>query len=221
MEFQVMDSDKRMPPDVPRSAGEARDEIERAANGVAERASELASRAADTVKGGYERARDKVAEIDPRESLRDAGRYVQETGEAAVETVERHPLAAFALGAVSVGLIAWAMTGRRSTRWQPDTSGWSRTLRDYGDDALRAGRELLGTGRQQLDQGRDYLARGRDYVDSGRDYAREGGRMLVQRSEREPLAAVLGVGIALYVLGSLFTSGSNTPQPAKRRTAKR
>jgi hypothetical protein len=45
--------------------------------------------------------------------------------------------------------------------------------------------------------------------------------MLVQRTEREPLAAVLGVGIALYVLGSLFTSGSNTPQPAKRRTAKR
>jgi ElaB/YqjD/DUF883 family membrane-anchored ribosome-binding protein len=220
MEFQVMDSDKRMPPDVPRSAGEARDEIERAANGVAERASELASRAADTVKGSYERARDKVAEIDPRESLRDAGRYVQETGEAAVETVERHPLAAFALGAVSVGLIAWAMTGRRSTSWQPDTSGWSRMLRDYGDDALRAGRQLLGNGREQLDQGRDYLARGRDYVDTGRDYAREGGRMLVQRTEREPLAAVLGVGIALYVLGSLFT-GSTAPQPAKRRTAKR
>ena len=34
MEFQVMDSDKRMPPDVSRSAGEARDEIERAANAL-------------------------------------------------------------------------------------------------------------------------------------------------------------------------------------------
>lgn len=215
-----MDNDKRMPPDVPRSGSEARDEIERAANGVAERASELASRTADTVKGGYERAREKVAEIDPRESLRDAGRYVQETGEAAVETVERHPIAAFALGAVSVGLIAWAMTGRRSPSWQPDTSGWTRVLRDYGDEALRAGRELVGNGRQQLDQGHDYLARGRDYVDTGRDYAREGGRMLMQRSEREPLAAVLGVGIALYVLGSLFTS-SSAAQPAKRRTTKR
>jgi ElaB/YqjD/DUF883 family membrane-anchored ribosome-binding protein len=220
MEFQAMDNDKRMPPDVPRSGSEARDEIERAANGVAERASELANRTVDSVKGSYERAREKVAEIDPRESLRDAGRYVQETGEAAVETVERHPLAAFALGAVSVGLIAWAMTGRRSTSWQPDTSGWSRMLRDYGDDALRAGRQFLGNGREQLDQGRDYLARGRDYVDTGRDYAREGGRMLVQRTEREPLAAVLGVGIALYVIGSLFT-GSGTPQPAKRRAAKR
>lgn len=216
-----MDTDKRLPPDVPRSAGEARDEIERAANGVAERASDIASRTVDSVRGGYERAREKVAEINPGESLRDAGRYVQETGEAAVETVERHPLAAFALGAVSVGLIAWAMTGRRTTSWQPDTSGWSRTLRDYGDEALRAGRELIGNGRQQIDQSRDYLARGRDYVDTGRDYARESGRMLVQRSEREPLAAVLGVGIALYVLGSLFTSSSSAPQPAKRRTTKR
>ncbi|WP_332691099.1 hypothetical protein [Bosea sp. (in: a-proteobacteria)] len=212
-----MDSDKRMPPDVPRGRSETQDEIERAASGVAERASDLANRTVDSVKGSYERAREKVAEIDPRESLRDAGRYVQETGEAAVETVERHPMAAFALGAISVGLLAWAMTGRRSSSWQPDTSNWTRTLRDYGDEALRAGRELVGSGRKQLDQSSDYVARGRDYVDTGRDYAREGGRMLMQRSEREPLAAVLGVGIALYVLGSLFASSA--PQPAKRRPA--
>jgi len=212
-----MDSDKRMPPDVPRGRSGMQDEIEQAANGVAERAAELANRTVDSVKGGYERAREKVAEIDPRESLRDAGRYMQETGEAAVETVERHPLAAFALGAISVGLIAWAVTGRRSSSsWQPDTSGWSRMLRDYGDDALKAGRSLIGSGKEQLDQSGDYLARGRDYVDSGRDYAREGGRMLMQRSEREPLAAVLGVGIALYVIGSLLSTGSE-PQPARRR----
>lgn len=214
-----MDSDKRLPPDVPHNRGEMQDEVERAASSVAERASELASRAVDSVKDGYDRAREKVAEIDPRESLRDAGRYAQETGEAAVETVERHPLAAFALGALSVGLLAWAVTGRRSRSWQPDTSGWTRRLSDYGDEALRAGRELVGNGRQQIEQSSDYLARGRDYVDTGRDYAREGGRMLMQRTEREPLAAVLGVGIALYVLGSLFSSSA--PQPAKRRTAKR
>lgn len=212
-----MDSDKRMPPDVPRDRSETQDEIERAAGSVAERASELAGRTVDSVKDSYGRAREKVAEIDPRETLRDAGRYVQETGEAAVETVERHPLVAFALGAASVGLLAWAFTGRRSTSWQPDTSGWTRTLRDYGDEALRAGRELVGSGRQQLDQSSDYLARGRDYVDTGRDYAREGGRMLMHRSEREPLAAVLGVGIALYVLGSLLSGSSSEPQPARRR----
>lgn len=214
-----MDSDKRMPPDVPHDPGAMPDGVRGAASRVAERASELASRTVDGVRDGYERAREKVAEIDPRESLRDAGRYAQETGEAAVETVERHPLAAFALGAASVGLLAWALTGRRSARWQPDTGSWRRMLRDYGDDALQAGRDLIGTSRQQLDESRDYLARGRDYVDSGRDYAREGGRRLMQRTEREPLAAVLGVGIALYVLGSLLSSSPQ--QPAKRRASKR
>lgn len=212
-----MDNDKRLPPDVPSNE----DEIDRATGSVAARAADLANRTAETVKDGYGRAREKLAEIDPRDTLRDAGRYAQETGEAAVETVNRHPLAAFAVGALSVGLIAWAMTPRRSS-WQPDTSGWSRMLRDYGDQALRAGRDLVGSGREQLDRSRDYAARGQDYLDMGRDYAREGGQMLMKRGEREPLAAVVGVGLALYVIGSLLSSSNSNPsQPAARRRAKR
>lgn len=211
-----MDNDKRLPPDVPSNE----DEIDRATGSVAARAADLANRTAETVKDGYGRAKEKLAEIDPRGTLRDAGRYAQETGEAAVETVNRHPLAAFAIGALSVGLIAWAMTPRRSN-WQPDTSGWSRMLRDYGDQALRAGRDLVGSGREQLDRSRDYAARGQDYLDMGRDYAREGGQMLMKRGEREPLAAVVGVGLALYVIGSLLSSGGGQSQPAARRRAKR
>ena len=57
----------------------------------------------------------------------------------------------------------------------------------------------------------------------GRDYAREGGQMLMRRGEREPLAAVVGVGLALYVIGSLLSSSgsSGQSQPAARRRAKR
>ena len=213
-----MDNDKRLPPDMPSNE----DEIERATGSVAARAADLANRTAETVKDGYGRAKEKLAEIDPQGALRDAGRYAQETGEAAVETVNRHPLAAFAVGALSVGLLAWAMTPRRSSS-QPDTSGWTRMLRDYGDQALRAGRDLVGSGREQLDRGRDYASRGQDYLDIGRDYAREGGQMLMRRGEREPLAAVVGVGLALYVIGSLLSSGGTggQSQPAARRRAKR
>lgn len=214
-----MDNDKRLPPDVPSHE----DEIDRATGSVAARAADLANRTAETVKDGYGRAKEKLAEIDPRDTLRDAGRYAQETGEAAVETVNRHPLAAFAIGAVSVGLLAWAMTPRRSS-WQPDTSGWTRMLRDYSDQALRAGRDLVGSGREQLDRSRDYASRGQEYLDMGRDYAREGGQMLMRRGEREPLAAVVGVGLALYVIGSLLSSSSGSSgqsQPAARRRAKR
>lgn len=213
-----MDNDKRLPPDVPSHE----DEIDRATGSVAARAADLANRTAETVKDGYGRAKEKLAEIDPRDTLRDAGRYAQETGEAAVETVNRHPLAAFAIGAVSVGLLAWAMTPRRSS-WQPDTSGWTRMLRDYSDQALRAGRDLVGSGREQLDRSHDYASRGQEYLDMGRDYAREGGQMLMRRGEREPLAAVVGVGLALYVIGSLLSSSgsSGQSQPAARRRAKR
>ncbi|KRE14640.1 hypothetical protein ASE66_14900 [Bosea sp. Root483D1] len=211
-----MDNDKRLPPDVHSNE----DEIDRATGSVAARAADLANRTAETVKDGYGRAKEKLAEIDPRDTLRDAGRYAQETGEAAVETVNRHPLAAFAVGALSVGLLAWAMTPRRSS-WQPDTSGWGTMLRDYSDQALRAGRDLVGSGREQLDRSRDYAARGQDYLDIGRDYAREGGRALVRRGEREPLAAVVGIGLALYLVGSLLSSTSQTQATAARRRAKR
>lgn len=211
-----MDNDKRLPPDVPSNKDEMREEIDRATGSVAARAADLANRTAETVKDGYGRAREKLAELDPADTLREAGRYAQETGEAAVDTVERHPLAAFAIGALSVGLVAWALTPRRSS-WQPDTSGWSSTLRDYGDQALRAGRDLIGSGREQVDRSRDYVARGQDYLDVGRDYAREGGRALMHRGEREPLAAVVGVGLALYVISSLLSSSSSQTQPARRR----
>jgi hypothetical protein len=211
-----MDNDKRLPPDVPSNE----DEIDRATGSVAARAAELANRTAETVKDGYGRAKEKLAEIDPRDTLRDAGRYAQETGEAAVETVNRHPLAAFAVGALSVGLLAWAMTPRRPG-WQPDTSGWGSILRDYSDQALRAGRDLVGSGREQLDRSRDYAARGQDYLDIGRDYAREGGRALIRRGEREPLAAVVGIGLALYLVGSLLSSNGQTQPAAARRRAKR
>lgn len=207
-----MDNDKRLPPDAPSNE----DEVDRATGNVAARAADLANRTAETVKDGYGRAREKLAEFDPR----DAGRYAQEAGEAAVETVERHPLAAFAIGALSVGLIAWAITPRRSG-WQPDVSGWTGALRDYGDQALRYGRDLVGSGREQADRSRDYVSRGQDYLDTGRDYAREGGRMLMRHSEREPLAAMVGVGLALYVIGSLLSSNSQPPQSSARRRAKR
>ncbi|WP_186419249.1 hypothetical protein [Bosea sp. CS1GBMeth4] len=212
-----MDNDKRLPPDVPAEEDGAREGIERATGDVAGRAADLASRTAETVRDGYGRAKEKLAEIDPRDTLREAGRHARETGEAAVETVERHPLAAFAVGALSVGLIAWAFAPRRAS-WQPDTSGWSRMLRDYGDQALRAGRDLVGTGRDQVDRSRDYVARSQDYLDMGRDYAREGGQMLMRRGEREPLAAVIGVGLALYLIGSLLRTGEQEQQPARRRT---
>jgi hypothetical protein len=211
-----MDNDKRLPPDVPSNE----DEIDRATGSVAARAADLANRTAETVKDGYGRAKEKLAEIDPRDTLRDAGRYAQETGEAAVETVNRHPLAAFAVGALSVGLLAWAMTPRRSS-WQPDTSGWGTMLRDYSDQALRAGRDLVGSGREQLDRSRDYAARGQDYLDIGRDYAREGSRALMRRGEREPLAAVVGIGLALYLVGSLLSSNGQAQPTAARRRAKR
>lgn len=206
-----MDNDKRLPPDVP-----AEEDGARATGDVAARAADLASRTAETVRDGYGRAREKLAEIDPRDTLREAGRHARETGEAAVETVERHPLAAFAVGALSVGLIAWVFAPRRES-WQPDTPGWSRMLRDYGDQALRAGRDLVGTGRDQVDRSRDYVARSQDYLDLGRDYAREGGQMLMRRGEREPLAAVIGIGLALYLVGSLLRSGEEQEQPARRR----
>ena len=42
--------------------------------------------------------------------------------------------------------------------------------------------------------------------------------MLAKRAEREPIAALLGVGIAVYFIGSLLASSSE-PAPARKRTA--
>lgn len=229
-----MDNEKRLPPDVPRDWDEAKDEAADAADTIATKASNLADKTAEKLRDGYDLAKETISDIDPRETLRDAGRYVQESGEAAVRTVERHPLAAFSLGALTFGLIAWA-TMRRSSDWEPDTRQIRRAMRDYGsDDVVDAGRSLLDSGRGYLSSAGSYLSNATrnlhlgnasDYVDSGSEYlksgralARDGGRILVKRTEREPIAALLGVGLAIYVLSSFLTSES---PPPKRRPAKR
>ncbi|MNL61751.1 hypothetical protein D3C87_1857090 [compost metagenome] len=59
-----------------------------------------------------------------------------------------------------------------------------------------------------------------------------GGRMLAKRAEREPMAALLGLGLAVYVIGSLLSSTasavsetSSAPAasraPARKRTRRR
>jgi hypothetical protein len=52
-----------------------------------------------------------------------------------------------------------------------------------------------------------------------------GGRMLVKRAEREPMAALVGVGLAVYVIGSLLSSAyageRPAPTPTRKRTTRR
>jgi hypothetical protein len=47
----------------------------------------------------------------------------------------------------------------------------------------------------------------------------------VKRAEREPVAALIGAGIAVYLIGSLLTAASgraeDTPAAPRRRTGKR
>jgi hypothetical protein len=43
--------------------------------------------------------------------------------------------------------------------------------------------------------------------------------MLAQRAQKEPIAAVLGIGLAIYALGSLLGSSSHDAAPARKRTA--
>lgn len=245
-----MDNDKRLPPDVEQDWDEAKDEIKDEARNVAGRvsakASELADKTGEKLRNGYESAKESLADLDARETMRDAGRYVQETGEAAVRTVERHPLAAFSLGALAVGLVAWATMRRPShdwsRDWQPDMRRLRRALPDYStDDIAEAGRGLLDSGRDYLssagsylsnardrlglgqarDYARDYLDNGTDYLKAGRDLARDGGRILVKRTEREPVAALLAAGLAVYLVGTLLSSQSSSAPPAKRRGGRR
>ena len=55
-----------------------------------------------------------------------------------------------------------------------------------------------------------------------RDYADRGGRMLAKRAGREPMAALIGIGLAVYVVGSLLGSASAAaPAPARKRASRR
>lgn len=201
----------KFPPDMPKGWDETQDEIERAGEGLKAKASGVT----ETVKDGYYRAKSAVGEMGAGAAVRSAGHYAQEGGEAALRAVERHPLVAFGLGALSVGLIAWASMRPSTPAWQPDYPRLRRLFSDYGgDEAVKAGESALKSGESWL----------RSSGSVAQDYARDGGRLLAKRTEREPLAALLGVGIAIYVLGSLLSSNSSSepvPAPARRRNAKR
>ena len=208
------------PPDVPKDRDEVRDDIESAVGTVRAKASNLAEKATETVRDGYYRARDAITEADPLELAR-------EGGEAVKGAVVRNPLAAFGLGALSVGLIAWAglrgSSSSRFERYEPDYGRWSRLLQSYGSDAQEAGESALKSGEKWIrSNGSVARDQARDYASQARDYADLGGRMIARRAEREPIAALLGVGIAVYVIGSLLTSAATAePAPARKRTTKR
>ncbi|MGX5735787.1 hypothetical protein [Bosea thiooxidans] len=218
------------PPDVPRDAGEAGDAADTTAQGLRSKAADMAGRASETVKEGYERAREAWDEAEPMEVIREGG-----------EAVARHPLAVLGLGALSLGLIAWAtLRPQPWERYQPDPARWRGWLSDYGNDAATAGQRALRSGGRwlhaQRDAADDYVDRASgyaaDYAARARDYADMGGRMLAKRAEREPMAALLGLGLAVYVIGSLLSSTasavsetSSAPAgsraPARKRTRRR
>jgi hypothetical protein len=200
---------RKSPPDVPKGRDKTHDENSNATEGLTAKATHIAERASNTVKDSYYRAKGVIA--DPGEAVREVGRYAQDSSETVIRTVERHPVMAFGLGALSVGLIAWAGLRPSTPQWEPDYGRLRRLFRDYGgDDALKTGESALKTGQGWL----------QSYGGQAQDYARDGGRLLVRRTEREPLAALLGIGIAVYVLGSLLSS-SSAPEPRRRGNARR
>jgi hypothetical protein len=199
----------KFPPDVPKGWDETADQNANAGEGLATKAADMAERAGDTVKDGYYRAKGAIG--DPGEAVREVGRHAKDGSETVIRAVERHPVLAFGLGALSVSLIAWASLRPSAPQWEPDYGRLRRLLSDYGgDDALKAGESALKTGQGWL----------QSHGGQVQDYARDGGRLLARRTEREPLAALLGIGIAVYVLGSLLSSSSE-PEPSRRRSAKR
>ena len=211
------------PPDMPQNPEEARETAGATVQNLRSKAADMAGRASDTVKEGYERARDAWDEAEPMETIR-------EGGEAVARGVERHPLAVLGLGALSLGLIAWATLRPQPWERQPAYSRWRGLLNDYGEDAAAAGQRALRAGSKWLNAHRDvaddYADRAggyaADYAARARDYADMGGRMLAKRAEREPMAALLGVGLAVYVIGSLLSStasaaGGATSAPAASR----
>ena len=87
---------------------------------------------------------------------------------------------------------------------------------DAGESALRSGEKWL---RNNSGIARDYA---RDYASQAREYADYGGRMLARRAEREPVAALLGLGLAVYFMGSMLSSsGAREPNPGRRRSNER
>lgn len=210
----------KFPPDVPNTWDEASDQAEDAAAGLRAKMANAADKASDTVKSGYFRAKDALAEMEPVETAR-------EGGEAVIRAVERNPVIAFGLGALSVGLIAWAALrsppASRWERYQPDFDRLRGLLGAYGRDTAQSGESALKSGQQWLSS---YAGDARSYADQARDYADQGGRLIARRAQKEPVAALLGVGIAVYVLGSLLSSSgrassSEAAAPARKRPAKR
>jgi hypothetical protein len=218
------------PPDVPKDAEEMREEAGATVRSLRSKASEMADKAGEVVKDHYTRAKeavtDAVSEADPMETARQGG-------QAVAGAVGRHPLTAFGLGALSVGLIAWAALRSRepASRWeryQPDYGRWRSWLQDQGSEAADAGNQALRAGgkwlRSQRGQVDDYADQASDYAARARGYADLGGRMLAKRAEREPVAALIGLGLAVYVIGSLLTSASASEPataPARKRAARR
>ncbi|WP_336811087.1 hypothetical protein [Bosea sp. MMO-172] len=218
-------SSNSFPPDVPKPADEARETIGASVSSLRGKAAEFADKASETVKGGYERAKEAWDEAEPLETVRDGG-------QAVVRSVERHPLAALGLGLAGIGLVAWAaLRSQPSSGWeryQPDYGRWRGWLQDYGSEAADAGNRTLKSGgswlRSQRDVADDYADRAGDYAAVARAYADRGGRMLAKRAEREPMAVVVGLGLAAYVIGSLLMSSSASERPAapaRKRAARR
>lgn len=195
------------PPDMSGDAEKAREEAGATVQDLRSKAADMAGRASETVKEGYERAREAWDEAEPMETIR-------EGGEAVARGVERHPLAVLGLGALSLGLIAWATLRPQPWERQPAYSRWRGWLNDYGEDAAAAGQRAMKSGGKWLNAHRDvaddYADRASgyaaDYAARARDYADMGGRMLAKRAEREPVAALIGLGLAVYVIGSLLSS---------------
>ncbi|WNJ90992.1 hypothetical protein [Bosea sp. 685] len=198
----------KFPPDMPKGWDEAGDEIDNATSSLRAKAADVADKATETVKGGYSRAKDALTDIDPVETAR-------EGGQAVIRAVERNPVVAFGLGALGIGLIAWASLrsppASRWERYQPDFDRLRGLFGDYGKDAAKSGEGALKSGQQWLNA----------YGGDARDYAGYGGRMIAQRAQKEPIAALLGIGLAVYALGSLLGSSSESAPARKRAAPKR
>lgn len=213
------------PPDVPKTVDDAAEQVGATVSTLRGKAADLADKATETVKDGYDRAKEVWDEAEPLETVR-------EGGQAVVRSLERHPLAALGLGVAGIGLLAWAMLRNQPSsgweRYQPDYSRWRGWLQDYGSEAADAGNRALKSGRGWLrahrDDVDDYAGSASDYAAMARDYADRGGRMLAKRAEREPMAVVVGLGLAAYVIGSLLSSASASEPaaaPARKRAARR
>jgi len=220
-------SNPSFPPDVPKDWDDAREEAGATVRSLRDKAGDVADKATETVKDQFERAKETWEESDPVEMAKEGGRAV-------VDAVERHPLAAFGLGALSVGLIAWAALRENSSsrfdRYQPDYGRLRSLFNDYGSQAAevrdRAMKEGSKWWRSHRNDADEYGDRASEYAARARDYADMGGRMLAKRAEREPIAAILGVGIAVYFIGSMLASSASAasddaPRNQPRRRASR